>query len=189
MGPPLVLKDLAAESSAFLASFDLLADAAPAAPATAAVWSEFRWPDGGFRVRLPGKPAASTAQGDALLHYEFTAVDQQQQMSFSVVYADISKAKLKQARTPEEWLDAVRDKGAGAGKLASERKFRLAGQPGRDLVIERSDGSKFLVRVLVVDKHLYQLLVSGPAEQMAFDAPPVRSFVDSFVLLPVEENE
>ena len=144
-------------------------------------WTVFDSPAGRFRAAFPSAPLRKegklrTEIGE-VRSVRHTADDAQ--ATYDVAYNDYPAAGIAKL-SPEKLLDTVRDGLVyqAKGQLAGEKPFRLGKVAGRDLEIAGGDGTRYLVRLLLVEHRLYQLtaMARPPAQ------PDVERFFDSFQL-------
>jgi hypothetical protein len=140
---------------------------------------EFKSVAGKFSVKLPGTPEETkqTSQGVDIFMYTL----KKDPLFYIVGYGDYPQATIDQ-RGPEAMLDADRDSFVKAvkGKILSEKKVKLDGNPGRDIMIEGASAN-FQLREYLVGRRLYQI-VSGGAKE-AINSPANKSFHESFKLV------
>ncbi len=162
----------------------------------AAVWlagcgsrpQEFKSEAGGFAVTAP-RPLQESSQdldieaAKIALHLFST---QQDNIGYFVSYCDYPPTVMAHG-DPEKMLDGSRD-GAlsnAKGQLLSETRITLAGNPGRELVMEAADESGRAVtikgRLFMVKNRLYQVMVVAPRSQAG--DKEVDQFLQSFKLL------
>lgn len=143
------------------------------------VWKEFRSPEGQFSLLMPGIPEkgmdrVNTPIG-ALEGHTFSV--EQNEVRYRVGYADYPE-NLNQKPDSTHILNSIR---LGVkGTLLNERTFSLDQHPGRQLLVESSDGYVKQIRVLLVDKRLYQLEMMAKLERAS--AKDTQKFFNSFQL-------
>lgn len=144
-------------------------------------WSVFDSPAGRFRVAFPSAPIRKegklrTEIGE-VRSVRHTADDAQ--ATYDVTYNDYPAAGVAKL-SQEKLLEAVRDGLVyqAKGTLAGEKPFRLGKVAGRDVEIAGDDGTRYLVRMFLVENRLYQLtaMARPPAK------PDIDRFFDSFQL-------
>ena len=149
-------------------------------------WVKYALPEGRYSVAMPATPTKSvkkittaTAQLDAVV-----AVAEGRLDSFFVVsYCDYPARELK-----ADSIDKRLDQGAKAavenarGKLRSEKPIKLDGHPGREIVIEKDGEVIAKMRIYLVDRRLYQVMVLGSGPIFAVKEKDVGIFLDSFRL-------
>jgi hypothetical protein len=146
-------------------------------------WKEFTSKEGHFKVLMPGKPEHNNLDsvsdfGKGILHMNSA---QANGTMYAGNYSDfpegIKKVPIKQV------FDSSRDGAVGNldGKLVSEKDIELNKHPGREILIAVAGGVRlFRVRVYLVDRRLYQVVVFGPKE--AANSKEADKFLDSFKL-------
>lgn len=153
-------------------------------------WKIFSPPDGGFAVQLPGSPQdvsqpMTSKSGVRQVHiFEVLTTE----IDYSVGYVDFESA-LEDPKLSKKILDGVRDKMVAkeSGKLLSEIDVALASHPGREFVIQASDGV-FRDRLYLVGKRYYFLTAFVPLlkeptkEQTDNQSMNARKFLASFEL-------
>lgn len=158
--------------------------------AAAQEWQEYKPDAAGYRIEMPGTPAAraqetKTAAGTASYHSATVVVEQRSFMASHVVYpagaapTDAQKEfdRLREGqrrsglvvRTGEPELGMVRD----------EKRFTLDGAPAIRLVIEKGDSIMSILAVLKANI-LYQMIYVGPAGTKT--SPDIERFMASFAL-------
>jgi hypothetical protein len=149
-------------------------------------WKIFVSKEGRFSAAMPGTPTESkkkvltaTGQLDACI-----AVAESKNESFFVVsYCDFPAKELK-AETADKRLDQA-CKGAvesARGKLRSETTIKLGDQVGREIVIEKDGEIIAKMRIFLVERRLYQVMVLGNSAIFAPKEKDVGFFLDSFAL-------
>ncbi|MSQ94007.1 MAG: hypothetical protein EXR98_05560 [Gemmataceae bacterium] len=160
----------------------LLGALQPELPAT---WKMVTSKDGGFKIGMPGKPAESkrkvlTATGH--LDVTLLVAEGRNGAAFAISYCDYSEDDVKK-RDLEKRLDHARDGAVSSsgGKLQSERIADLRDgdnlHRGRDLIIEKNGGIIARMRIFLVGRRLYQVMVLGTAP-----TKEAGIFLDSFEL-------
>ena len=173
----------------FMDSFALLAkEKEPTKPQSNLDWQTFHSSEGRFQARFPVLPKPSTKQGADYLHHLFTAVMQDQAVTFVVDYFDLSPEQTKQHATPDERLKWVQDKLVSDTEEFSAKKIQQAGFPGRELQFTGTEGALMIARLLVVENRMYQYAVTGPASRVSAVSEDVRRFLDSFSLVAPTTN-
>ena len=149
---------------------------------------EFKSEAGGFAVTAPKTLQESTQdlelQSGKITLYLFST--QQDNIGYFVSYCDYPPETMAHG-DPEKMLDGSRD-GAlsnAKGKLLSETKITLEGNPGRELVMEAADesGRRAVIkgRLFMVKNRLYQVMVVAPRGQAGDKI--IDDFLQSFKLL------
>jgi hypothetical protein len=148
-------------------------------------WKTVAPKDGGFSVAMPGAPnkaAKKIATSKGHLEVTLWSVEGRNDTVFVVSFCDFAEAELKKGDI-EKRLDQARDGAVSSsrGKLQSEKMVDLtegkARHPGRDLVIENAGSVIARMRIYLVNRRLYQVMVLGaaPTKEAAI-------FLDSFRL-------
>lgn len=145
--------------------------------------AEFKSEAGKFSILFPEKPAeqkrtADTPGGLIETHRYVAAKDGVQ---YLVSHVDYPAATVKEAGA-DAILEATRDSLTETvkGKLLSDKKATLDGNPGREFVID-NEKQHYRVRQFLVTNRLYQVVNAGPKEKIATE--PVEKFQASFKLL------
>jgi hypothetical protein len=150
-------------------------------------WREFSWPEGGFAVVLPAKPAMQQREvriGARVLQMTMFPV-QLEGLAFGVGYADLP-AGWDAAERAALLVDA-RDQLAANLKASptNEQAIKLGRFPGRHFMVTgEADGKPMhlVARVYVTDRRFYQqVFVGTQARAQSVDLTP---FLDSLKLLP-----
>ena len=138
--------------------------------------------DAGFSAKMPGTPTekkqqVKTATGQ--LSVTLYIAEGRNESLFVVSYTDYSEADLKKAPVDKR-LDQARDGAVekSGGKLRGEKKIELDGQPGREIVIENNGEVIAKMRIYLVQRRLYQVMVLG--NEPTFKSKDVGTFLDSF---------
>lgn len=137
---------------------------------------------GRFSARFPAKPTEQkrTANTPAGLITAYLYVAPTPDMLFLVGYVDYPEATVKELGA-EAILAEDRDTFVKTtqGKLTSDRKITLDGNPGREFKVEAGDKTQFLIREYLVQNRVYQVL-SRAAD---LSRPEIKKFQDSFKVL------
>ena len=147
-------------------------------------WRTFESTEGKFKVDFPGVPVVKrgrfrTEMGDVTSLRHTVGGD----ATYDVRYNDYPKAGIAKL-TVSKMLDALRDGlvAESKGELASEKSYSLGRFAGRDQEITGGDGTRYRIRLLLVDNRLYQLT--------AMARPPMRideeKFFGSFQLTGIK---
>jgi len=153
-------------------------------------WKPFMPPGGGFSARLPGaveetQERLSSPAGAIVMHL---AQARWKGAQYMVVYADYPQSFLE-SRTADEILNHARD-GAlqnSKGRALRETPITLAGNSGRDLVVEvKTEKVLMKSRVFLVGHRLVELIVALPEDQEypLQNSTDVQTFFDSLQLKP-----
>jgi hypothetical protein len=157
-------------------------------PGCAAKPQEFKSAAGRFAVTAPKTLQESTQDlelqaGKIALHLFST---QQDNIGYFVSYCDYPPETMAHGDL-EKMLDGSRDGALSKtkGKLVSETKISLEGNPGRELVMETADesGRRAIIkgRLFMVKNRLYQVMVVAPRSQAG--DKEVDQFLQSFKLV------
>ncbi len=106
------------------------------------------------------KVKTATGQLDVTLY----SVEIDRSSAYVVTFSDLPENEIAKG-SEDRRLDHARD-GAisrARGKLKSEIKIEIAGNPGREIQIEGQNGLVLRVRIYAVGRRLYQVLAMGPA--------------------------
>jgi len=153
---------------------------------TSANWRLFESREGRFKVAFPGAPVVKRGKFPTDIgHYvnsaRHTAGDAD--ATYDVRYNDYP-ASTTSKLTPAKMLEAMRDGlvAESKGDLGWEKPYSLGKFAGRDLEIVGGDGTRYRIRLLLVENRLYQLTV--------MTRPPARGteekFFGSFNLVGVQ---
>ena len=157
-----------------------------AATAQAQAWVDFKDPTCKCAATFPGKPTEKRQKvptnnkeiGDleAVMYlYEGPGGTS----AYLMMYNDYPKEKA-QAADPQKVLDGARNGAAEKinGKILSEKKITINGQPGRELEIDGGQ-LKYYARIVLANKtRLYQAIVV--MQKDVAKPADVRKFLDSF---------
>ena len=175
---------LARRLAAALAALVIAAAVPAAAAPPAAQWKEFRSPDGGFVVLLPGEPSLDrksmqTDFGAIDMHMYTVASDN---MYCSVAFYDVPTGIGK---TNDVLLEDTCNgfvKGANLTEKAERRAISLGAHPGREIIGESPDGAFLLMaRYYLVGKRIYLVMVGTAIAEAS--SPDVGRYLDSFRLV------
>ena len=148
---------------------------------TAAEWKEFKSPEGGFFITMPGEPERSkqtvkTAAGDMDMYIYML---ESRSGAYGVIYSEFPSLYLQQPNAAERLLDGGHD-GAVAqmkGKLLDEKSITIGRHPGRELHIECAQGT-IVMRIFLINTRLYQVMAVLPKGQAISD--DTMKFLESF---------
>ncbi len=145
-------------------------------------WKPFASERAGFTIAFPSPPKESKQRVQAAageLEVLVFVSEEKNDTSFVVSCSDVPESASGK-ETIDKRLDFARD-GAAAnsrGKLRTEKKIEREGHPGRDLVIDHEDTTVVRLRLFVVGRRLYQVMVIGPGTVAT--SRDVTFFLDSF---------
>jgi len=153
-----------------------------AAPALAQDWIEHK-PDGvGYRVEMPGTPKITsqdvpTAVGT--IKTTIATIDRTA-IAYMASHNDYPP-QVVAGRQPEEVLDGIVRGQVGQHTLREEQKVTISQRPARHVVIDTAQGQVIVIRAVLVETRLFQVLYVGPKGSEA-GADPKR-FLESFALV------
>ena len=158
--------------------------------AAAQQWQEYKPDAAGYRIDMPGPPAArsqetKTAAGTASYHSATVVLEQRSFFVSHAVYpagaipADAQK-EFDRLREGQRRSGLVRTGEPELGMVRGEQRFTLDGAPATRLTIEKDDS---VMRILAVLKAniLYQVIYVGPPGSAT--SPDVERFMTSFALV------
>jgi hypothetical protein len=159
--------------------FALVLTFAALQPGCSAPLEEYVSEEGKFRISLPSQPLEEKgADLPAGLKKVSLA---QQSGSYAVGWQDLPPGET----TPDERLDQACDGALQSlkAKSLSRKEITLASRyPGRELVMEWPDGKGIVhERMYLVDRRLYQVLVSGP--KWWVESATSRKVIESFQVI------
>jgi hypothetical protein len=146
--------------------------------AQAETWATYESEAGRFRVDMPGTPEESQ-QTSPMGNPLSVAMLVTTSAAYMVMFAD-PPPNTRSALPEAEVLEKIRDAHAQGHTLLRDRPITIAGNPGREYVIARTEGLVHVVRVTTVRRRLYQLFYETEG-QTEPTSPDVRRFLDSFV--------
>jgi len=147
-------------------------------------WRELVCTEGGFRVLLPGSPrgeAKVTKKGHP--HFEYHLTDSQTNARYLIDFGPLPEEAVEKNAPPNQVLDAFQTRLVGKGKLLAEKAIALAAHPGRELEIAGAEGGRVRARLYVIGSHIYQCLITVPANSSAVASSDAQKFLDSFLLI------
>jgi len=138
-------------------------------------WRVFEFRDGRFKVAFPGAPVVKRGKFPTDLGFVHSArhTANDADATYDVRYNDYP-ASTTSKLTPAKMLDAMRDGlvAESKGELTWDKPYSLGKFAGRDQEIVGGDGTRYRIRLLLVDNRLYQLT--------AMARPPARADEDRF---------
>jgi hypothetical protein len=161
-------------------SFFLAALAAAAQPEPD--WVKVAPADKAFSVLFPDTPEKQTDKIDTptgpIEVIAYALKPEKDRPAYLLSYSEFPAHHNK--LTAEQRLDKARASALAStkGKLQSEKKLTLQGNPGRELLIVGKDKEHLRTQIYVVGNRVYQLFVVGPADQVG--AKDAVKFFDSF---------
>jgi hypothetical protein len=151
-------------------------------------WVKHAPAPGRYTVAMPMKPKETPKKittATATLDTVVAVAEGRLDSYFVVSYTDYPPKELK-----ADSIDQRLDQGAKAavenagGKLRGAMKeIKLDGHPGREIVIEKDGEVIAKMRLYLVDRRLYQVMVLGSAPIFAAKGNDVGVFFDSFRLI------
>ena len=141
----------------------------------AGTWRTYEFKDGRFKAAFPGTPLVKKGKFPTDLGYvnsaRHTAGDAD--ATYDVRYNDYPTSTTSKL-TPAKMLEAMRDGlvAESKGDLAWDKPYSLGRFAGRDQEIVGGDGTRYRIRLLLVENRLYQLT--------AMARPPARADEDRF---------
>jgi hypothetical protein len=146
--------------------------------AQAQTWATYESEAGRFRVDMPGKPDVSL-QTSPNGNTQTAAMVLTASTAYLVMFGD-SPPDTRSLLPPAELLEKIRDAQAHGQTLLRDQPITIAGNPGREYVIVRTDNMIHAVRATIVGKRLYQVIYAAEG-QTEPTSPDMRRFLDSFV--------
>jgi hypothetical protein len=133
-------------------------------------WKELSFPEGGFKILLPGEPKVfdttqKTTNGDVVMHWvRYNGV-----ISQDVMYLDCP-INVEDAGSVKGIFDDMRDgalANAAEGKpqVIYETESRVEGHPGRLLRIEMVDNTVLRIKFVAVRNRVYTLIAGSRKAQ------------------------
>jgi hypothetical protein len=175
----------------FLESFELLdakADPMRAGPEGESEWKPFTPPGGRFTIAMPGDPAETRPEGEDARGVPPSVVYGAATTAINYIVTVVDYAPAA-ARSPKRLIDATRDGAVrlAGGKLLKSKAIRLGKATGVEFEAEvpldgKPKGGRMRCRVYVAGGRVYQLVASGPKDDIGLDE--VQTFFDSFALNP-----
>jgi hypothetical protein len=146
-------------------------------------WQTFTSEADGFSVDMPGEPQASQQTTDSALgeitFYFFQLTDGKVQ--YAVSYNDYPVAA--EDLDAEQVLSNAIQGAAQGGEVQNMQTVEVQGHTAVDGEITIQEVAHVWYRGILVDKRLYQLIVTAPEAGNAEFADEARRFIESFVLL------
>lgn len=130
-------------------------------------WQTVAPKDAGFKVAMPMAPMERKQQvktATGALNVVLYIAEGRQGSVFVVSHTDYPEGELKKGPV-EKRLDHARDGAVVSvgGKLRSEQPIKLKGFPGRELIVEKNGEATARMRLFLVNRRLYQVMVLGAA--------------------------
>lgn len=150
------------------------------------VFIKFESKPGRFRILMPGRPKETprkirTLAGEINIR-ETSCVERDGVFQASTIQLP---DKVLESDSGEKILRDARARVLGAGgKLVKETEVALGPYRGHELLAETEKGNLLRVRYFFFRRHLYEILVRGPAGLVR--SPDVERFFDSFQEIPGE---
>jgi len=166
----------------------LLVTAAGSSALAADDWKDFSSPEGRFSVDFPGTPQQAKQPMQTkvgTLVARIAMLSSSNNLFYGVLYLDYPKATLEKY-SADDLLEGSREsavKRVKGGRLVGEEKISLAGNPGRQFIVEAPGDVRMTVRVYLVNNRLYWLIASVKSSDKGSEkeADPTH-FFDSFKL-------
>jgi hypothetical protein len=141
--------------------------------------------DGSFSVKMPGDAKEETQDmggGGAPMVAHQMGLDTGKG-AYVVMWADFPAAVVKEQGT-DKALDGARDGAVQnvGGKLDSEKKISVQGNPGREIAVSGPNGMKLAGRLFLVGNRLYQVMAVWQEADASMRPASVTPFLESFVL-------
>ena len=139
----------------------------------------------GFKISMPAKPTEKKQQvkvAKGHLNVSLLIAEGRKDATFVLSHCDYAATEVKRADL-ERRLDQARDGAVenSGGKLRKEQLIELIDgnkrHPGRDLLIDKNGEVIARIRIYVVERRLYQVMVLGNPP-----AKDANTFMDSFRL-------
>jgi hypothetical protein len=152
---------------------------------SASDWKEFSPPGEGFRILMPGRPAASNPPmiGAPGTYRSYRVELGSGDAEFIVGCADIPREQLPTVPLDQRFVGAregMLSNSPPGCKLTDEREISLDGYPGRQFVLRVPFQGQYVTRLYIVDTRLYMLLAGG--SWIKPDKGDAQKFFDSFAL-------
>lgn len=166
-----------------LALSALLFALALSAPALAAEpWREFKPPDGGFAVKMPGQPKLEQQRVEGTNTATNIYGIQQGSRNFVVSYHEYPADIIKRT-SADKLLTGVERNTAEAvkGTVRADRNMVIGGHQAREAVID-SGTQTMKARYVLAGNRLYQVIFTG--EKGSENGRDVATFLNSFRLTP-----
>ena len=145
-------------------------------------WHAYESPEGRFKVGFPGMPVVKRGRirtdiGD--VPSTRTSAGEGSDATYDVTYYDYPKARIASV-PPDKLLGAVRDGLVfqSKGRLVADRKFVIGKVAGREGEIVGADGTRYRIKLMLVENRLYQLTAMASPPAAADD----KKFFGSFQL-------
>ena len=173
----------------FFESFALLPSSSAAKSGNADRWREFTPEAGRFRIELPGVPATRSLHSKVGMHYEVVLEDKKSNVLYYLDYGDIPEEVMKNAPSAKELLHAFAAELVGEKELLGKKEIRWQEHPGLELVVRSTETLVTFKRLLLVDRCLYQISVTGPPALVGPGKEPVQRLFSSFAIRPDRAGE
>jgi hypothetical protein len=149
------------------------------AHAWAQTWMTYESEAGHFRIDMPGKPDVSRPTSEKG-NTQTAAMLLTKSEAYVVMFSD-AHPNTQSVLPPAEMLEKIQDAQAQGHKLLRGKPIAIAGNPGREYVIVRTDNQVQVVRTTIAGGRLYQLFY-GVEGQIEPTSPDMRRFFGSFAL-------
>jgi hypothetical protein len=150
-------------------------------------WVKHAPADGRYSIAMPAKPTETkrkiTRKNDEI-DTVIAIAEGKHDSSFVVSYTDFPDKELKPESIEQRLDQGVKAAVENArGNLKSDKPIKLDGHPGRDIVIEKDGEVIARMRLFLVERRLYQLMVLGTDRIFAAKEKDVDTFFNSFRLI------
>jgi hypothetical protein len=144
-------------------------------------WKKIVSTRGNFSVLMPGVPTEEKQSDGSFFGLEKDG------LVMAVVYNDHPNGDIEKLK-PQVLLDAARDgvlkeDGGKKSKLLNERKVSLGNLTGKEFRAVTTDDVLLRVRVFLVKRRLYQVLVGMPRKSEKEFGKQTEKFLESFKLV------
>jgi hypothetical protein len=142
-------------------------------------WQEFRSTEGGFVVLFPGLPKVTDEATDSHGAKSHDFLVDHGDTAYLVGYTDYP-ANSFAGKPLNKVLDEERDNLVKGTKMTirADKPISNAGHPGREVVIEDTNGFTQRLSIYLVGDRLYEVISGGPKNHDA--SPQAKRFHDSF---------
>jgi hypothetical protein len=148
-------------------------------------WTTFVSEADGFSVDMPGEPQTSTQSMDSALGeltFQFFQVTEGTAL-YMVTYNDYPIEMTEDDLDPESVLQEGIDATAQGGEAENVRRIDVQGNPAIEGEINLQEKTHIWYRSILVNKRLYQMVMTAPESDKSEFADEVGRFLESFKLL------
>jgi len=156
------------------------------------IWKRFSDPTGNFSILMPGTPQEkkqtfNNKNGTIQVH-TFTVERQQEEVKYTVSYTEYPEEYIN-LLTQNNLVEKALETGKNAaiqkskGTLVSETKMNLGNYIGKEISYTKPGDKIVKLRIYLVDKRLYQILVETTKKREKFLSKSIGGFLSSFNLL------